>query len=200
MATELDLTIDKGKDFLHVVRWESAPIIYKAITAITKAAPVVITSTAHGVPNGWRAAIVSVKGMTQLNAKNTPLKASDYNKIDVLTSSTVSINNVNSADFTTYTSGGYLQYNTPVDLSGFTARMSVKDKVGGTEILRLDTANTRIAIDTVNYTITLSVTAAITAAITASLGVYDLELVSATGAVTALHTGVVTFNNEVTTT
>jgi hypothetical protein len=200
MATELDLTIDKGKDFLHVVRWESAPIIYSAITAITKAAPVVITSTAHGIPNGWRAAIVSVKGMTQINAKNSPLKTSDYNKIDVLTSNTVSVNTINSADFTAYTSGGYLQYNTPVDLAGFTARMSVKDKVGGTEILRLDTTNSCIAISTVNYTITLTVTAAITAAITASLGVYDLELVSASGTVTALHSGVVTFNNEITTT
>ncbi|MBK8773003.1 MAG: hypothetical protein IPM06_21580 [Rhizobiales bacterium] len=58
--------------------------------------------------------------------------------------------------------------------------MSIKDVVGGTELLRLDTTNARIALDNAAKTIALTISAADTAAITWLEGVYDLELVSAT--------------------
>ena len=56
-----DLVIKQGKTFSKVLRWEAPPIIYKPITAITNAAPVRITSANHGIIDGWRVAIVSVK-------------------------------------------------------------------------------------------------------------------------------------------
>lgn len=199
MATAFNITILQGKTYNQVVRWESAPIVYKPISGITQAAPAQITATAHGVPAGWRVAIVSVKGMLQINAKNTPPRSSDYHAATVVSANSISLNDVNSSDYSPYTSGGYLQYNTPVDMTAFTARMTIKDKIGGTALETMTTANSKIVLDNTAKTITLSLDAVTTAAYTWTKGVYDLEMVSAGGVVTAILTGSVTVSKEVTT-
>lgn len=196
----VDLTIVKGKTFSRVIRWGALPYIYKAITAISQTAPVSITSTAHGIPDGWPVAVVSVKGMTQINAVNTPLRTSDYKKSTLVSANNITINKINAAGFSVYTSGGYLQFYTPVNLAGYTARMSIKDKVGGTELLRLDTVNGRIILDNITKTISLLLDATAAAAITFTRGVYDIEMVSSTGVVDLLASGAVDVSTEVTTT
>ena len=200
MAAAKDFVILQGKTFGQLLRWEAPPIIYKPITAITQTAPVGITSTAHGIPNGWRVAVVSVKGMVQINAPSSPPKDKDFRQATVVDANTVQLNEVNAAEFKAYISGGYLQFNTPVDLAGFTARMSIKDEIGGTELLRLDTTNNRIVIDNAAKTISLTIDAATTEDITFKKGIYDLEMVSASGVVTALLTGAISVTREVTTT
>lgn len=194
-----DLNILQGKTYSLPIKWETEPLVYKAISGITQAAPAVVSCTDHGVPDGWRVAVVSAKGMTQINAQSTPPKDSDYLVATYINTNTVELNAVNASGFKAYTSGGYLQYRTPKDLTGFTARMSVKDKVGGTELIRLTTENSRIIIDTATSTIELLLDEATTALIEWTKGVYDLELVSASGVVTALLYGAVTVTKEVTT-
>jgi len=193
-----DLTILQGRTFSYPLKWEIEPIVYKPITGITQAAPCVVTAVGHGLPDGWRVVVVSVKGMTQINA-STPPKDSEYVVAKVLTVDTIELNTVNAAEYKAYTSGGYVQYNTPQDLTGYVARMSIKDKVGGTELMALDTTNLRILIDNTTKTIKLDIDALDTAAITWKKGVYDLELESPAGVVTALMFGNVTVTNEVTT-
>ena len=200
MAAKQDLIIYKGKTYQQVVRWEAGPIIYKPITAISQAAPVVITCASHGIPDQWRVAIQSVKGMTEINSPDDPPRDRDYHQATVVDTNTISFNDINSLGYKTYTSGGVLRYLTPVDLTGFTARMSIKDKVGGTELLRLDTTNSRIVLNSTASTITLVISATDTAAITFTKGVYDLELQSLGGIVTALLYGKVSIEQEVTTT
>jgi hypothetical protein len=195
-----DLVIQQGKTFDKALRWESAPIVYKSITGVAKQAPASITCVSHGVPDGWRVTVVSVKGMTQINSKNNPPKDKDYARATVVDSDTIELNTVNAADYKAYTSGGYVQYNTPTDMASYTARMSIKDKIGGTELLPLTTANSRILLDNVAKTITLTITAADTAAITWKKGVYDLEMVSPSDVVTKLLSGSVSVEQEVTTT
>lgn len=192
------LTILQGKTYEKVIQWQTEPIVYKPITGITQSAPAVVACVGHGVPDGWRVAIVSAKGMTQINAKNTPPKDSDYVIAKRLTDDTLELNTVNAADFKAYTSGGYVQYNTPQDLTGYIARMDIKDKIGGTVLLSLTTENLRILIDNTTKTIKLDIDADDTAAITWKRGVYDLELESPSGVVTALMFGTVTVTNEVT--
>src|SRR5574337_809461 len=195
-----DLVIEQAKTFSRVLRWETAPIVYKPITAITQAAPAVVTATAHGIPAGWRVALLSVKGMVQINSQNTPPRSADYHKATVVDPNTVSFNDINSLGYSAYTSGGVLAYNTPTPLTGYTAAMSIKDKIGGTELLRLDTVGGRIAIDTVNMTITLTIDATTTAGLTWTSGVYDLKLISSTGVATELLAGNVSVDPAVTTT
>lgn len=199
MATKHDIVIQQGKTFNQVVRWESTPIVYKPITGITQAAPAQITATGHGVPAGWRVAIVSVKGMLGINAKNTPPRSSEYHAATVVSANAISLNDVNSSDYSPYTSGGYVQYNTPVDMAGFAARMTIKDRVGGTVLETLTNANAKIVLDNTAKTITILLDAATTAAYTWVKGVYDLEMVSAGGVVTAILSGNVTVTKEVTT-
>ena len=195
-----DLIIQQGKTFDKALRWESTPIVYKPITGIAKQAPASITCATHGVPDGWRVAIVSVKGMTQINSQSNPPKEKDYTRATVVDTNTIELNTVNAADYKAYTSGGYVQYNTPTDMASYTARMSIKDKIGGTELLPLTTVNGRILLDNAAKTITLTISAADTAAIIWRKGVYDLEMVSPSDVVTKLLSGSVTVEQEVTTT
>ena len=253
-AKSLNLVIAKGKTFKHVVRWEGETYTYSAITAVPNLAPVRLTSTTHGVPDQWRVAIVSVKGMTELNAANNPPKESELIVASRVDANTIELNGVNASTYKAYTSGGFIQYKTPVPLASFTARMSIKAKIttptllqtvaGGTssttrptaagtdgtvtwvsvtsgtptttwaaskifapnaiidlnELMRLDTATTGITVDDTNKVITLSISATLTAAISWKRGVYDLELVSGSGEVTALLSGKVYVIDEVTTT
>lgn len=199
MAATKNLVIAQGKTFQQLIRWEAPPIVYAAISNISQGAPAVITANAHGMPDGWRCAVVSAKGMKEINATNTPLRDSDYKMGSVPNANTVMLNAVNSSEFKPYTSGGYVQYNSPVDMTGFTARLAIKDKVGGTVLKSLTTENAGIAIDNTKKTITLTISATETAAFTWTKGVYELEMVSPLGVVTALLVGVVTLLKEITT-
>jgi len=197
MATK-DYVIQQGKTFRRVSRWEAPPYVYKPISGITQAAPAVVTANSHGVLNGQSVAIVSVKGMAEINAPTNPPKEKEYRKATVTGPNTIELNDVNAAGFKPYTSGGYVQYRTPVDMTGYTARMTVKNKVGGTVLLTLTTENGGITLDNVAKTITLFIDAATTAAFTWKTGVYDLEMVSGAD-VTELYSGKITVTFEVTT-
>lgn len=194
-----NIVITQGSDYVQEVRWEAAPIVYKAITGVTNAAPAAILCVGHGLPNGWRAAVVSVKGMEEINATSSPPKDKDYRYITKVDSDNITLNSVNAAGFGAYASGGYLQYNTPVDLVGYTARMTIKDRVGGVVLATLTDANAKIILDNTLKVIKINLGAVETAGYTWTRGVYDLELVSTTGVVTSLLSGSVTLIFEVTT-
>ena len=205
MAVSKDLTIQQGKTFTLVLRWETEPVIRKAITGISFAGGSPrITAAGHGVPDGWRCTLYGVKGPKQLNAENNPPRSDDYHAATVLDADTIELNEINPYDeqgneWPAYVSGGFLQYNTPMDLTGYTARLAVKDKIGGTVLLSLTTENGGIAIDNVAKMITLTVEATATDDFVWTRGVYDLEMVSPTGVVTALISGRVSISKEVTT-
>lgn len=210
MATTQDLTIQQGKTFSLVVRWETEPVIRKPITAISLAAGAPrLSVAAHGLTNDWRCYVTRVEGMKQINAANNPPREDDFHPAMVVDSGTVELNDIDPVDdngrvWTAYTSGGFLCWNTPVDLTGYTARMAIKDKIGGTVLASTDAALSPldvlgIAIDQTNKTITLSIEAMDTDDFAWKTGVYDLEMVSATGKVTAILSGKVTVSKEVTT-
>lgn len=200
MGATKDLTILQGKTFALTLRWESAPIVYKAITTIVQSAPVTITCPTHGLPDGWRCAVTGVKGMTEINAEANAVKDKDYYVATVVDDNTIQFNDVNAASFKAYISGGYVQYNTPVDMAGFTARMRIKDKIGGVTLFSLTTDNARIVINNTAKTITLAISASDTESIlTWTKGVYDLEMVSPGAVVTQIMSGRVVVMKEVTT-
>jgi len=202
-AKKQNFVILQGETFQRVIRWETPPFVYKAISAISRAAPAVITSTGHGLTNGWRAAVVSVLGMTDINAKHSPPRESEFQQVTVVDPNTVSLNNVNSAIFSPYTSGGYLQYYTPVNLAGYIAKMEIKDRVGGTVLMTLSSnlGDNRILLDPSGNTITLNIAAAdtVSSLLTWTKGVYDLEMTGPSGAVTRIFTGNIAVSKEVTT-
>jgi hypothetical protein len=195
-----DFTIKQGTTFSRVLRWESPTVVYKPITAIANSAPVIITSAAHNVPDGWRVNIQSVQGMKQLNALNTPPKTSDYHKATVVDQNTITLNDVNSLGYGLYTSGGVVAYNQPIDLAGYTARMQIKGKIADTvSILSLTSSPAAgIVLDNTAKTITITISADQTALLTFKTAVYSLEMVSLDGVVTEIMGGKITLEPEVT--
>jgi hypothetical protein len=199
VTTTQTLSIEQGKTFQAVVRWEVEPLVFKSISAMVQTAPARITCTAHGMPDGWRGAVVDAKGMTELNAKKNPPAMSDFHRMSVVDANTVTIDDLSSASFRPYKGGGFLAYYTAPDLTGFTARMSIKDKVDGELLHSLTTENGGITIDADENTIALEISATDTAAFDWKKGVYDLEMVDPDGVVTAILKGTVHCTPEVTT-
>lgn len=86
-----------------------------------------------------------------------------------------------------------------VDLTGFTARMQVREQVTSEDVvLELTTENDRIILGDTAGTITILVDAATMADITAGSYRYDLELVSGSEEVTRLVEGKFSVKAEVT--
>jgi hypothetical protein len=196
MATpaKVNLVIYQGSTFSEILRWESSRKVYKPITGITNAAPIVITSPLHDVPDGWRVRFTNVVGMKEINSA-----ADTYSTAVLKTENTIEINAINSIAYAPYASGGILEYNEPINLSGYTARMQIRNKLGDTTyLLDMTTENGRIILNNSVKTIELKITATDTAAITWTSGVYSLELVSAGGVVSTLMNGTVTVKQEVT--
>jgi hypothetical protein len=189
--TKLNLKIYQGSTFRETIRWESPVKVYAPITMVSKSAPMVITAQNHGLPNGWRLKISGVGGMKEANTTDW-VYASD------VTANTVAINSANSLAYTTFTSGGVLEYNQPIDLTGYTARMQIREKITSETVLEtLTTENGKILIDTSQKTISLVLSAEMTAAYAWKSGVYSLEMVK-DGVVTGLIYGSVSVEREVT--
>lgn len=89
---------------------------------------------------------------------------------------------------------------TPVDLTGFTARMQIRNKRDGTLLHTLLSSGVGITLGGVLGTIVLFISDTDTAAFTWSTGVYDLELIDTggTGDVTRLVQGRIAADEEVT--
>ena len=189
-----DFCVELGETFHPVFRWASSTITSVPISAITQAAPVVVTtSSAHGLPNGWPCAVVSAQGMTDINARRYPPQANDLTPGTVLTTTTVQLNAVNSADFSAYTTGGFLVFNAPINLLGVSATMTIWDNPNesGTPLVTLTSGGGGIIIDTLAMTMTPLLQ---TAALTWTIGYYRFDVTDGSGIVTQLSEGLITLN------
>jgi hypothetical protein len=87
----------------------------------------------------------------------------------------------------------------PVDLTGYIARMEIKDKYDGLLLYRMDTASGRLVIDAPNGAISFEIPASVTEEWTWRNAVYDLEVIDSSGRVTRLIQGTISLTPEVTT-
>lgn len=192
LPTKMNLKVIQGSTFTETFRWESATKVYKPITAITNAAPMVVTAVGHGMPIGWRAKITNAGGMKEINSTST------YHIATGVTSDTCTFNSINAVGYSTYTTGGILEYNAPTSLTGVTARMQIRDKITSTTTLdELTTENGKIVIDDALKTITILLSATVTQAYTFKSAVYSMELVSG-AVVTPFINGTITLDTEIT--
>lgn len=189
---EKEILIEKGKTFSLVVRWEVRPFVRMPIEAISIAtgAPR-LTITGHPVIDGWRGLVSMVEGMKQINAADLGDDSKNFQTATVIDADTIELNEVFPVDDNgrawpaATPNTGFFIINTPVDLTGYTARMTIKDKVGGSALASTEDI-INATINTTLRTITLTIDAADTSAITWKKGVTDLEMVSASGVVTRL--------------
>lgn len=188
MADFSSLRIEQGATLEFALQYATNTLVYAAIQAITKSGPAVITAASHGVPDGWPVAVVSAGGMKQINAENWPLKDKDFRIATDVDANTLSLNGVNSSEFSTYTSGGFVVYRAPGDLAGCTARGQLRDKIGGSLLFASLTSDVGggLAIDTALRTVTVTLTDEQTALITTKKCALSVELVKPDGKVVRL--------------
>jgi hypothetical protein len=194
---KINYKIYQGSTFQETLRWESETKTYVPISAITKDAPCTITTTsAHTIPLGWRIRVTNVAGMKEINT----VADDAYYLVTGKASTTVSLNKVNTLAYTTYTSGGVIEYNTPVPLTGYTAQMQIRETLESTTVIHQMTsaAGGGIQINTSDSTIFLTIPAATTAAFSFDSAVYSLELANSSGVVTPFIAGNLTLIREVT--
>jgi hypothetical protein len=172
---KINYKIYQGSTFQETFRWESETKVYVPIASIAKSAPCVVTTTTpHNLPVGWRFRVVGAGGMKEINSVGDDAY---YLSTLIPTTTTVEINQVNSLAYTAYTSGGVVEFNQPVPLTGYAARMQIREAVDSpTVIHEATTQNSQIILDNVNKTIQITLLANITQAFTFSTAVYSLEL------------------------
>lgn len=193
---KISYKIYQGSTFTETLRWESETKAYMPISNITQAAPCVITTTTtHTVPINWRIRVTGVTGMKDINIVGDD----GYYLVTGKTSNTVTLNQVNSAAYAAYTSGGILSWNLPVPLTGYTAQMQIRETLESTTVIaELTTANGRIIIDPINYTISISLPATLTATFNFDSAVYSMELTDAQSNVFQFLNGSISLVKEVT--
>lgn len=195
----MDITIKQGKTFTLTLKYGQPQFAVKAITGVTKSGQAVVTATGHGLTVDWPVWVVGVAGMDQLNHTSDELRDAcaayyayyvDANSLRL---------DVDTTRFNAYTSGGEVLYHPPVNLTGFTARMQIRETVESTTVLHsLTTENGGITLGGAAGTIALTISATDTAAFTFDTAVYDLEIISGSGVVTEVMSGTVTLGDEVT--
>jgi len=191
MSSVRNLTLIEGDTVTYTVRWESPDFGYAAITAIAQSAPVSITAVAHGLTDGWRAAVVSVKGMTEINATTNALRDRDFHPVTVVNANSVKINAINAADFRAYTSGGYLQFYVPMSLAAYTAELTISTRPNGTVLDTLKSVDNEIKIDDTAKTIVVTFPAP-----TYKRASYNLDMIDALGKHTTILSGTITVTQE----
>ena len=197
MATKQTLNLVRGKTLSLVIRWEQeTPIVSKAISAISFATGFPrLTVASHGIPDGWRSAVVRVASPKEINAQNDIPRGRDLRETTVIDANTIEYNGLvpvtDGRDWAEYTTGGFVQYNTPKDLTGYTIRIKIKDKVGGTVLLSTELGDAPLNLITAvannaTKTITIEIPAAVTEDLAWSKGVWEVEGESSTGKVDSI--------------
>jgi hypothetical protein len=200
MATIKPLHIVRGKTLSLVIRWEQrTPIISKAITAISFATGFPrLTVASHGIPDGWRSAVVRVAAPKEINSKNDIPRTSDLRETTVIDANTIEYNGLvpvtDGRDWAAYTTGGFVQYHTPKDLTDYEIRVKVKDHVGGTVLLSTELGDAPLNLitavaDNATKSIAIEIDCAnetLNETLTWNKGAWEVEGESSTGTVESI--------------
>lgn len=172
---KINYKIYQGSTFQEVYRWESQTKVYVPVQSITKSAPcVVATSEPHNIPQGWRIRVVGVGGMKEINST-----AEQYQIATSVTSDTITINQINSLQYTAYTSGGVVEYGEPVNLADYSARMQIRETVDSPQVIYEATSESgQVLLNNLTKTITITLLGNVTSEFNFTTAVYSVELYS----------------------
>jgi hypothetical protein len=193
---KINYKVYQGATFQETYRWESQTKVYTPISQISRAAPCVITTTtASGLPLGWRFRVVGAAGMKEINTTNEDA----YYIATGTAGNEITLNQVNSLNYTQYTSGGVVEYNQPVEFTGYNARMQIRETVeSSTVIYEATSVAGQFTFDNTLKIITLTIPAIVTQNFSFETAVYSIELFDAQGKVVPFLTGNLVLVKEVT--
>lgn len=192
-AKKIDIIIEQGTTFSKKINWYGGGKVVREIDSVVVGCPTRMTISAHGLPAGADTPIYikDVKGARSLNTKGKAVIATwvDTNSFDV---------DINTRNETYKTGTGCIHYFAPTSLTGYSARMDIRDSLDDTSTLVSLTSPSDIVLNTTTAEIEMIIADTVTAALDFDEGVYDLELVDGSGDVTRLIEGDVAFVKEVT--
>ena len=184
-----ELQIIKGSTYRDVVRWGSSECVFLPAT-IVPGAPVRLNVASHNIPDDW--CLVYIENSPNFNERTAQT-------VKVIDADTLEIPCLNGTKF----KGGacLLRVLTPVELTGYQARMQIRDRVGGTILAELSSlaqvGEPRIIIDDIGKSITREIPASVTEAFEFKRGVFDLEMMIG-DEVIKIDSGTVSTQEEVT--
>lgn len=182
----MPLNLIRGATYRDTRRFMQPQREYREISAIAATAPLRIAVPGHGLPGDWLAWVAGVSGFPDLN--RVPGRQLAH-RVEVVDDATLEINALSGVGLTP--AGGQLIYQPPVDLSGATARLTIREREdGGNELLSLATGDGIVAAGPGTLVVTLS--AEETTAIAWSAGWYHLDVTFPDGTVSRFFRGPVT--------
>ncbi|WP_296125163.1 hypothetical protein [Pseudomonas sp. Ga0074129] len=187
--SRLDLRIIQGATLRKPLLLMQPVYAYRPIAAIYQTAPLRLQVPAHGLPEGWPTWIEGVRGWGGLNLDKGRAR---FRLATVIDADTLEYNELNGCDM--HASGGHLVYRLPLDLTGASAQLHIRD-TNGALLLALSTATGGLVMAGPGR-VMLTLTAAQTAAIRWQTGLYDLELTMSDGSVDRWAQGAVVVSVE----
>lgn len=190
--------IYQGKTLELEFRLASDVWVYRAITAITAAAPAVITAAAHGVPEGWSIWVTGARrGMAAIN--RVPAQDSPY-RARVLDVDRIELNSINATRLGPYEGGATLEYQEPVSVAGASARLVLRESASATPVVDVRSSDTapQITVDGAQQVVRATLLPATTQALTFTYGLYEVEIALADGRVLPLAYGSVRVHPDLT--
>jgi len=193
-VSTLDLCVIQGATFIKALNWYGGGKVCKMVEALVPGCPTLITITAHGLPSvsDTPVFIKHVKGAKNANTTDDKPVVATYVDVDSFYVDADTVSQIYTANT------GLVTYFAPKDLTGYTARMQIRESIDdATEILEL-LSPTDINISIADARITITIADEVTETFTFDSAVYDLELESSAGEVTRLIEGKIALDKEVT--
>lgn len=193
MAPEVDLIIQRGKTFEHVMLYGGSDPVQVSITAMPSKIPLRLSVPGHGLVDGWPVWVLCVKAPADINSSSSTDVAeviqSEPYRARVIDADTIELPWVIAANWAAYSGPGVLLAFPPEDLTGWVCRAQVRDKIGGAVLFdwHSDPAQAPDGlIELSGSKITLTMDDATAAALSWKRAVWDAELVSPAGKVVPL--------------
>lgn len=182
----LALEIGRGLSVDLPIRIETDDLVYVAMNDMEQSAPLRVEATAHGLPDGWRAAIMNASGMTEVNVPWDRLRERDLRRVATVDVDHVDFVDINATAFQPYTGGGQLVYYQPLDLTNYTgAEMTVRPLSGGDPVVVWSTEDSTMEIDSGNAAAWLRLTDEQSGDIDAGRYTFELKLLRSDGGIDA---------------
>lgn len=185
-AARVPMCIARGATYRDTRRFMQPRREYRTISAIAPAAPLLITAPGHGLVGDWLAWVGGATGFPNLNREPGRQAA---HRVEVIDINTLEINALSGVGLSP--AGGQLIYQPPVDLTGATARLEIREREEGGAVLLALSSGDGISPGAPG-TLVVEISAADTEAFTWTSAWYDLDITFPDGTVSRFFRGQVT--------
>jgi hypothetical protein len=189
------LDIAQGATFSNTFHWYAGDTFMAPIEEIIVGYPTIIKVTAHGLPSVSDTPVIlsGIDGCEILNSKDLGIDEAIYIDADHFKMRASTVKDCWGVG------SGEITWIEPTDITGFTARMQIREKWHSTAFIHeLTTENGGITLRVADAAIILEISPAVTETFKFNQAVYDVEMISPGADVTRIFEGIVTLHKEVT--